>query len=128
MTGRYNPSVRRRLWATRPHVCFYCDIPLRWERSWSDSATVEHIRPYSKGGSDASFNTELACKECNAARGNRDVSKINKRLRELWNEFERLSRIHVKLLKEDWPKRDGQQRYARPAQVLISDNQPGACG
>lgn len=35
-----------------------------------DDATLEHLTPRSRGGTDAQANLRLACRDCNEARGN----------------------------------------------------------
>lgn len=40
------------------------------------SATIDHLRPLSKGGANAMYNTVLACRKCNNARGNAWVEEI----------------------------------------------------
>jgi len=48
---------------TRP--CEYCSKPLT-----RDIATLDHVRPVSKGGYDRLRNCVLACRECNQRKGN----------------------------------------------------------
>lgn len=60
-------------------VCCYCKGTVRIATSYydvsPDRATVDHIIPYSKGGSDALVNTKLACYGCNNARGNGEIKR-----------------------------------------------------
>ncbi|MGD0778143.1 MAG: HNH endonuclease signature motif containing protein [Candidatus Solibacter sp.] len=36
-----------------------------------DNFTIDHIKPYSKGGRTELDNADLMCRSCNAAKGNR---------------------------------------------------------
>lgn len=45
--------------------CVYCNCILTL-----DTATIDHIKPRSKGGTDHPTNLILACKKCNVAKGN----------------------------------------------------------
>ena len=60
-------------------ICCYCKGPLRISTNYYDTlpdrATVDHIIPYSKGGSDALKNTVLACYGCNNNRGNGHIKR-----------------------------------------------------
>ena len=67
------------LWTAQSGVCALCDKPMlrnRFEAShatiWAKQrATVDHIIPRSKGGSDAAENLQLAHARCNKIKGNR---------------------------------------------------------
>ena len=56
---------RRRLLEANPS-CTYCGCKLTWE-----SATVDHLVPRSKGGTDAMDNLVLACQPCNLRKADR---------------------------------------------------------
>lgn len=56
-------ELRESLLAVTPR-CFYCQRPL--ER---DTATLDHLHPRSKGGTDDPENLVLACRPCNRAKG-----------------------------------------------------------
>jgi len=44
-----------------------------------DNATVEHILPRSRGGSNDIKNLAIACRHCNVEKGRRhDINKANK--------------------------------------------------
>lgn len=66
------------LWMNQSGVCALCDRPMlrnRFEaphaRVWQKlRATVDHIVPKSKGGSDACENLQLAHARCNKIKGN----------------------------------------------------------
>lgn len=49
--------------------CHWCRV-----RLYSHTATIDHLVPSSKGGSDEPDNLVLACERCNKARGNSGVT------------------------------------------------------
>lgn len=50
--------------------CPYCGVILS-----ARTATVDHIVPKSKGGTNRRENKQLACRRCNAAKGSRPRSE-----------------------------------------------------
>ena len=66
------------LWSRQKGLCALCGKPMlrnRFEaphaRIWAKQrATVDHIRPKSKGGTDAHANLQLAHARCNKIKGN----------------------------------------------------------
>jgi len=71
-------SLFQQLWQTQSGHCALCSKPMlrnRFEaahaRVWAKQrATVDHITPRSKGGSDAPENLQLAHARCNKIKGN----------------------------------------------------------
>lgn len=57
--------AKRRLLAQRA-VCHWCPAPLDYA-----SATLDHLIPLSRGGSNSEDNFVLACEECNKSRRNK---------------------------------------------------------
>lgn len=57
--------IRRRAWQRDPH-CAYCGRRLEW-----NEATLDHVEPRSKGGSDRCANLVLSCEPCNVRKSNR---------------------------------------------------------
>jgi 5-methylcytosine-specific restriction endonuclease McrA len=53
-------SKRRRMWEKDPN-CTYCSSSLKY-----NEATIDHITPKSKGGSNAMENLCIACQPCNS--------------------------------------------------------------
>jgi 5-methylcytosine-specific restriction endonuclease McrA len=71
MTARPSAKVR----AMRPQLageqgwrCCWCGCRMRPEPGHADSATIEHIEPLSRGGSNQWFNLASACWTCNTRR------------------------------------------------------------
>lgn len=68
-----------------------CHLCLRWiDRNLGDrhprSASLDHITPVSKGGTDNRNNLRIACHQCNALRNNRSIAECvgTPELRELF--------------------------------------------
>ena len=60
-------------WDDDPHCC-YCGVRTTLTRGlYRTSATIDHILPKSKGGSNHPQNLVLACARCNNRRGVRRV-------------------------------------------------------
>lgn len=53
--------------------CLYCGKSCIENTNHEDpaKATIDHIRPKSKGGKDSLDNLAIACRPCNKERGNR---------------------------------------------------------
>lgn len=66
-TGHYSVSLTRLALLAESNVCHYCGIILTGR-----TATADHIIPKSKGGTDHVSNLVLACKTCNAEKGDSD--------------------------------------------------------
>lgn len=66
-------SKRRRLaiYERDGRTCQLCHTPVDIQLPWTDkwSATLDHIVPYSLGGSDEESNLRLAHRSCNSRRG-----------------------------------------------------------
>lgn len=54
--------------------CCYCKAEMSLHPCDDRAATIEHIKPLSRGGADSRHNIKLACKPCNQARGNGEVA------------------------------------------------------
>lgn len=52
--------------------CYYCQQPVE-----KGGATIDHVQPKSRGGSDEIQNLVLSCKPCNAAKGNQAIEFYN---------------------------------------------------
>lgn len=68
MSATASLNAKRRLWRRREfgHACHWCRRPLEFQ-----SATIEHVIPLHRGGSNRLDNLALSCAPCNHARGNR---------------------------------------------------------
>lgn len=67
---------RLRLWIRDGGYCRYCGQALTLQQ-----ATVDHIHPTSRGGTDCETNLALACKPCNLQKGNRTLAEAGLVLR-----------------------------------------------
>lgn len=67
-------EIWRTLYETQEGVCLYCMKKMRKEISNDpDSATIDHIIPEVKGGSNHPRNYALCCRECNQSKGSEDL-------------------------------------------------------
>jgi hypothetical protein len=63
----FSIEQRRVLWnTTAVRKCTGCSCVLTW-----DDFTIDHVKPWSKGGPTALENAALMCLSCNSAKGNR---------------------------------------------------------
>lgn len=65
--------VRTRLAEAQNWHCCWCGCDATHLRGKSNSATVEHVVPRSKGGTDDMDNLAMACERCNTRRGNTEI-------------------------------------------------------
>ena len=59
-------------WELQGGVCWYCKRPVP-----SREATVDHVRPKSKGGDNTRENRVMSCRKCNEKKG----AKLGRRTR-----------------------------------------------
>lgn len=64
--GKERQKQKRTLWQRFKGRCAYCEERLRYE-----TATLDHIIPLSKGGTNSIFNRALACMPCNRDKGDK---------------------------------------------------------
>jgi hypothetical protein len=63
----FSTEQRRVMWnSTADRKCAGCSCKLTW-----DDFTIDHVKPWSKGGPTALKNAALRCQPCNSAKGNR---------------------------------------------------------
>lgn len=64
---------RRAIYDRDAGMCQLCAAPVDFDAHYlsRSSPTLDHILPRSLGGDDSPDNLRLACRQCNAARGNR---------------------------------------------------------
>ena len=73
------PSTRRRIYARDEHKCVWCFAPVASTANpahlpaGTRQATVDHIVPRARGGSNRPSNLVTCCAGCNAKRGHRSV-------------------------------------------------------
>jgi 5-methylcytosine-specific restriction endonuclease McrA len=74
--GRCKRRAKDLLFCDRPWVeCHYCGTRLTREQ-----ATLDHIKPWSAGGSNRISNFLIACGPCNRKRGTMPYQKYIKRI------------------------------------------------
>lgn len=67
---------RRNLFNRDKHICQYCG-----KHPGSDSLTVDHVMPKSRGGDSSWTNCVLACIDCNFRKANRTPEEAGMKLR-----------------------------------------------
>jgi 5-methylcytosine-specific restriction endonuclease McrA len=64
--------------------CHYCrdDLNWPWEQEVFDhtTASIDHVVPRSKGGTDDFDNLVLACPSCNSSKGTRDYDEFCRKI------------------------------------------------
>lgn len=69
-TSKRRKNRRKRLRKDHGENCHWCGVAMEFDNVKSpQSATVDHLVPVSRGGSNRVKNTVLACRACNNARG-----------------------------------------------------------
>ena len=67
---RARTVCRRRLMARQSGLCCYCGVPMTppvdGHRGPLTAATIDHLLPRSRGGTDDPGNLALACRRCNS--------------------------------------------------------------
>lgn len=77
MIGMYRQKLIELLIEEEGGVCRYCSVLVR--RNWMETerhphdATIDHIIPRSKGGTNERPNLALACNRCNNIKADRDL-------------------------------------------------------
>jgi 5-methylcytosine-specific restriction endonuclease McrA len=63
-------------------TCFYCNKEIATETS--ENATTDHIEPVALGGTNELSNLVVACKPCNAKKGQSTIDAFNPRATKEW--------------------------------------------
>ena len=73
----FSPKEKEALYKEQKGKCKGCEkkFPIR-------NMTVDHIKAFSKGGSDRLNNLQLLCGSCNSMKGKGTMSELKKKLRQ----------------------------------------------
>ena len=74
MSRNHRRNILVKMFNEQGGVCPYCSEPMTLTKNFNNTATIEHIRPKSKGGSNDHENLMAACYSCNQDRGNQLLS------------------------------------------------------
>lgn len=66
-------KVRRKLWVSCKGMCFYCSVKCTPKLGNTNTFTIDHVRPLSKGGLNHSKNRVGACRSCNDRKSDMDL-------------------------------------------------------
>lgn len=76
-TDEPTPPRRERLWIKEGKKCHWCGCPTRLVAGDAqDQATVDHVIPRCKGGTNDEENLVSACHACNARRNSEDMKGL----------------------------------------------------
>ena len=71
----FNAKDKEHLYAAQKQKCTGCG-----ERFPMRNLTVDHIKPFSKGGTDKPSNLQLLCNSCDSIKGDGTQAQLKKRL------------------------------------------------
>jgi len=60
-----NRSLVKKVLNKYNHTCVYCGS--------TENLTIDHVKPFSKGGKDNFSNLQVLCKSCNSRKGNKII-------------------------------------------------------
>lgn len=74
--AKIKKSARRNVLQRDGYKCRYCGVALREDKiqggpHWPNSATLDHVVPKDKGGTNAQENLVACCLSCNQSKSNR---------------------------------------------------------
>lgn len=76
-------NQKQKLWHRQGGRCHYCQIEMRYRTNplKDYTATIDHLKPKSKSGTNSIDNLVLACKRCNEMKGSKTEKKFLELLR-----------------------------------------------
>lgn len=77
MKSKTRKLLKGILWETCEHCCSYCNFVFHDKIE----ATLDHIVPKCRGGTDELTNLCLACQDCNDKKANRNAKKFRRSLK-----------------------------------------------
>lgn len=122
--SRYIPKDVRALVKERAKAC--CEYCYSQEFFSADSFTVDHILPYSKGGSNEENNLAFACQGCNRRKHNHKKARdpYTRRKVPLYNPREHTWSDHFRW-SEDYLEIKGISATGRATVALLAINREG---
>lgn len=81
MSRRGKTQLKRQLLEKQADRCYWCGEEICL------SATIEHIHPRSRGGTDATDNLAMACHQCNQMKANMTASEFVKHILHVFRRF-----------------------------------------
>src|SRR5262245_2812857 len=81
-------DLRLRIFERDEWQCWYCGIEIE-ESSAFSSASIDHLLPESRGGSNEESNLVTACRSCNSKKNNRTLEEYRAYIRATLNDYGR---------------------------------------
>lgn len=99
-------EILRLLIEAQGNLCAHCEqkLPTRWTQANGRAPTIEHVVPWSKGGSNAIANLLVKHKMCNEAGGCRPPSRRDRKWQMIvWAWFQRYREIKKNISRDGAP-------------------------
>lgn len=86
-TGKKRPVVLCRLYNLQRGVCALCGEKMTLDHDMTNTATLDHIIPRSRGGHNGRKNLQAACFRCNNKKGNEATEEEKCERANYWKRF-----------------------------------------